>query len=107
MKKILPILMVLVGGCASHQYDGMQMSESRNGFNYNLSQETLTVQYQEYQFVPNTIEVLMKCRKVSKEVAKELIVIVETFDYVTERNEFLGITSCLAFGDLKISAVES
>ena len=87
-------------GCTSHQYDGMQMEDAGDGTNYNLSNETLTVQYQDYQFIPNTTEILIECRKVSKRIAAELSVEVKSFDYVTERNELLGITSCLAFGEL-------
>jgi hypothetical protein len=102
--KITSILIsvLLLSSCTSHQYDGMQMKDAGDGTNYNLGSETLTVQYQEYQFVPNTTDVLIKCRKAAKRVAKEIQVEIESFDYVTERNELLGITSCLAFGELKI-----
>ena len=97
--KLLAFLLIL-GGCTSHQYDGMQMEDAGDGTNYSISDGTLTVQYQEYQFIPNTKNVLLKCRKSSKRVAAELNLNVGSFDYVTERNELLGITSCLAFGEV-------
>lgn len=97
----LSLALLVVSGCASHQYESLEMEESKNGYNYSLDEETLTVQYQEYQFSPNTTEVLIKCRKAAKQVAKELSVEVLDFDYTTERNSLLGMTSCLAFGELK------
>lgn len=105
MHRIFPAILFIIvfSGCASHQYDGMQMQEASDGTNYHLDSETLTVQYQEYQFIPNTTVVLNKCRKASKRVASELKIGDIEFDYVTERNEFLGITSCLAFGELENS----
>ncbi len=56
-------------GCASHQYDGMAMKDAGDGTNYNINKDTLTVQYQEFQFYPNTTKVLLKCRNVSKQLA--------------------------------------
>ncbi|HHB1596972.1 TPA: hypothetical protein ACN976_005213 [Vibrio campbellii] len=102
MKKTNFVMLVLIlSGCASHQYDGMQMKNFGDGVNYRLDEETLTVQYQEYQFIPDTTEVLMMCRNASKRIASQLQVLVKDFDYVTERNELLGITSCLAFGEIE------
>lgn len=98
---IIGLFVVALSGCTSHQYDGMQMQDAGDGVNYSLDDETLTVQYQEYQFVPDTTGVLIKCRKTSKRIAKELNVQVKDFDYVTERNALLGMTSCLAFGELE------
>lgn len=100
--KIFSILLSLVAlpACTSHQYDGMQMEDAGDGTNYNIEDGTLTVQYQEYQFWPDTAEVLIKCRSTSKRVANELNLAIDSFDYVTERNELLGITSCLAFGEI-------
>jgi hypothetical protein len=102
MKKhlLLAALFLTLNGCTSHQYDGIQMDETENGINYSIDEDTLTVQYQEYQFVPDTKSVLIKCRKTSKRIASELNLNVPQFDYVTERNALLGITSCIAFGDI-------
>ena len=98
---VIGLFVIALSGCTSHQYDGIQMKDAGDGANYSLDEETLTVQYQEYQFVPNTTEVLIKCRKTSKRIAKELNVQVKDFDYVTERNALLGMTSCLVFGELE------
>ena len=95
----ISLFVVALSGCTSHQYDGMQMQDADDGANYRLNDETLTIQYQEYQFFPDTTVVLIKCRETSKRIAKELNVQVKDFDYVTERNALLGITSCLAFGE--------
>ncbi|MEZ9042846.1 hypothetical protein [Vibrio sp. 10N.247.311.47] len=97
---LLAAIFLTLNGCTSHQYDGMQMDETENGVNYSVEEGTLTVQYQEYQFVPDTKAVLIKCRKTSKKIATELEMNVPQFDYVTERNALLGITSCIAFGDI-------
>ncbi|MDH2423739.1 hypothetical protein [Cobetia amphilecti] len=101
--KIFSLLfsVAFLSACASHQYDSMQMNSSKDGIKYSLDSDTLTVQYQKYQFIPNTVLILKECRKSSVKVADELDIEVSSFDYVTERNELLGITSCLAFGELK------
>lgn len=94
------VFAIFLSGCASQQYDGMQMADAGDGTNFSQRDGTLTVQYQEYQFIPNTTKVLIKCRAASKKIAQELQLKIENFDYVTERNEILGITSCLAFGEV-------
>ncbi len=94
-------ILLFVNGCASHQYDAIQMKDADDGLNYSLDSETLTIQYQEYQFVPDTKSLLIKCRKESKNLADKLSVDVTNFDYVTERNALLAITSCIAFGELE------
>ena len=100
-KTITLAFIMLLTGCASHQYDGMRMSDSHDGTRYSIKDNTITVHYQEYQFVPNTQKVLLSCRNNSRKVAEELNLEISNFDFVTERNPALGLTSCIAFGDFK------
>jgi hypothetical protein len=101
MKRYLYILCTLyLTACASHQYDGLMMDE-KSGVKYKISGDVLSIQFQNYQFYPNTVDVLVECKNISKKLALSMDIIVPSFDYVTERNPLLGLTSCIAVGEIK------
>ena len=52
------------------------------------------------------IQISATIHTAKKKIAQELQLKIEGFDYVTERNQILGITSCLAFGEVDKSKTQ-
>lgn len=95
------LVLTSVAGCTSHQYETMAANgETESGVTYNLEQGTLSVNYWEYQFVPNSQAVAKTCLVKAREVALAVLGQPLPFQVMMERNAMLGITSCLAFAEL-------
>ena len=100
-KAALALSLLFLAGCNSHQYSGMLMDESSDGTKYSLEERTLSVLYQEYQFIPNIPSAAVGCKKGFQRVARELGFIYGEFNYSVERNPGLSMTTCLAIGEVR------
>lgn len=88
-------------GCTSHQYDSMRNEQAQSGSgSARIIDNTLVVQTQSYQFVPDTSALIVKARKSLRDEAKARGLKVENLDVTTERNSLLGITSAIVTADI-------
>lgn len=87
-------------GCSAHQYDAMRAVGETSEGNSRIVGKTLVVQEQEYQFVPDTVALIVKARETMKTEAERRGVKIANVGVTTERNAILGMTSAIATADI-------
>lgn len=94
---ILSLASLFLVSCASHQYDGIR---GQNGEKSRVVGKTLVSQVQKYQFVPDTVGVIVEARELINSEAKRRKIEIENVNVTTERNPLLGVTSGIATADI-------